>query len=788
MKKATTIPIPPDIRSAVTDITKNNRKIVKIVYGAALAVALCSLLGEKRIGMQWLEQEDYASMIVELHEEQSFRSMLNTMLKQVKDKAKASENARFVSVFEQDHYQHELMNESVIAVGYDDHHFIFSYHEPMNKQGMHVCMDYACRVIRALHDNMDITLKTLRVWSADEDRHYFDEWQGKTWLVPKDSFIAQFQQTTAIYKDNIAVYSYARSLTYGELETLADSLAQELWHQGVRQNDRVAVLCSQQVETIVAVVAVAQLGAVYVPIDVHSPKERCALILKESRCKCILQTDTFEIKEAGCPVVQVRKYDHLTAAVPIRLTGDLNSYLVYTSGTTGIPKGVMIKESFMLNLCHWYVEAFEITSSSRVILLNNFGFDASIKNIYGPLLIGASIVMGPPALYDTFTIAKTLEIFQVTHVNCVPALFYALLETVRYSNYQELDRLEYVILGGDVFDGRRIWNWARLDRVKAKFGNVYGPTECTSVSTFYTFSKKQLLSLDNIPIGTPIANKRAYVLDVLHKPCPPGMKGKLYLSGVGISEGYFNAPEHNPRFMADPFLDQAIMYDTGDIAYYDEEGLLYFAGREDHQIKIHGQRVEKEEVETVLKKYPHVKDAVVAIKGGRLIAFYTLLAGDEALDEDQLRIHMLHYLSASIVPYRFVLQADMELNINGKLDRMRLDQVEIIDCPTEPAAEKVAGDRGILVDKLVAAWKNSLEAEEVDLDHSFFEQGGTSLLLFKLKQEIEREAGVVVEMVDILNYPTIRKMSDWLHRVNSLETAVPKRKVIMRKPPGGAAR
>ena len=221
------------------------------------------------------------------------------------------------------------------------------------------------------------------------------------------------------------------------------------------------------------------------------------------------------------------------------------------------------------------------------MLLNHFGFDASMKNIYAPLLCGAALVMGPERLYDTYEIAAHIQSCGVTHINMVPTLFYGLLDTIRFSQYQELSGVQWVILGGDRLDPVPIRPWALLDRCRAQFGNVYGPTECTSVSIAWKGTKQDILTLDTIPIGRPIDNKYAYICNTDGALLPEGMKGMLYLAGTGTINGYLDSTRDRQLFRSDPY-HTGLMYNTGDLVYRDAEGQMQFIGRLDFQIKLNG--------------------------------------------------------------------------------------------------------------------------------------------------------------------------------------------------------
>ncbi len=755
--------IPEDVRGSLDTIIRGNSRIEKVVLGAALAVVLYNLSGREKTNIRLLEENGFSYTSLVPHDSIRLRSLLNTLLKSAGNMSREEESGEAVALFNQKDYREELTNGDFLTIGVENKRLICSFTDSISSEDIDTYIEYIYRVVNEIRRDSTILIKDTLLFTESERRDYFEKWQGEKRDIPEGHIADLFEKSFRKYRSRIAVCSEEESLTYEELYNYSLSIASELQKRGVKESDRVGVLCSQKIETIASVVAIAAVGGVYVPLDARAPVERRNFILRESGVNCLINTGGVRSDNYSVPVVDAVSCRGKEGVVKTELKGKPDSYIVYTSGTTGTPKGTVISEEFLKNLCYWYIDAFSIDENSRIIQLNSFGFDASVKNIYSPLLMGGAIVMGPEELYDTFGIARIVEQLEVTHINCVPVLFNALLETVRYSSYRELDQVKYVILGGDVFEREKIVNWCRLNRCQAAFGNVYGPTESTSVSVWHSFSKEELLAMDKVPLGRPVYNKRAYVLNNLKKICPPGVKGTLWLGGTGTVNTYINPERNGNRFSKDPFGDAEVLYNTGDIVWFDESGVLRFAGREDNQIKINGQRVELEEIEGILKAYPGIREGVVIKKQTGLVGFYTLSDGGKAPDDSEITAFMEKHINRAVVPYRFVLMKSIELNANGKPHRSALESVELTSPELPESEEKsYSGEEGDLTTKLIRAWKTTLAADSVAPGSSFFEQGGTSIMLFKLKQEIHKETGFTVEMVDILNYPSVDKIRDWL--------------------------
>lgn len=734
----------PTIQENISRITRNQEGLEQIFAGAVFALVYAYVFDVEEVSVFFPGKWKNSSVVVTVQEKMTLKEILFAVLEKSKEARKTLDLTHALAVggpssselLKEDSSTHKLTFEAGV--------YSFLLHETRGEDLLPVFFQ---RILEKLDEYLDLPFKDIHLEDAQE-KEKIEQWSQKK-AVPIERFYRLFQEALKTHGKRTAYRQDDRATSYHELHALACTLEQQLRSSGVVEDDAVAVECANDPWTIISVLAIARLGAIYVPLDKNLPAVKKENILKDSGAIKLLRQGQIldqSVKEEEAQTLRKRN--------KTLLHGEAGSYIVYTSGTTGQPKGCIVSEKNMMNLCHWYEKEFQIKENSKVILLNNFSFDASIKNIYTPLLCGAEIVFGPEHAFDTFALSKILLQHHVSHLNCVPGLFDALLKTTQYENYRQLESLRYVILGGETFLLAEIKKWARLTRCLSRFANVYGPAECTSVSTYYHCSKEELLTLDEMPIGYPIEGKKLYLINSKGKLCLPSMVGEVYLGGQGLTAGYTKPSLGEGKFIDDSSRFKHKVYATGDLAHYDSQGRLYYLGRKDHQVKVNGQRIELEEIESHLRSCLGVVDAAMIVGKEGLLAFYTSRSGK--LKQDQFKEELKKSLFESTLPKDFYYLREMPRNDNGKIDRKELSQL----IPKEK--EEATLPQGELTTKLVEAWQNTLEKKDISTSSGFFDQGGSSLLLYKLKLEIKQVTGYDLELVDLLAYSSIDQLEQWL--------------------------
>ncbi|MER7707473.1 amino acid adenylation domain-containing protein [Kitasatospora sp. NPDC097605] len=514
--------------------------------------------------------------------------------------------------------------------------------------------------------------------------------------------------------DAVAVVDGDRTLTYRRLDELAGRLAGRLIGRGVRRGDRVAVLMERSADLVVTLLAVWKAGAAYVPVDATHPARRVAFVVADSGASLVACSAA---AAGGVPegaesiVVTDEEAPGEASAVPVR-PGDL-AYVMYTSGSTGVPKGVAVPHRSVAELVG--DPGWAVGPGDAVLVHAPHAFDASLFEIWVPLASGARVVIAEPGAVDARRLREAVAA-GVTKVHLTAGSFRALAE----ESPESFTGLHEVLTGGDVVPAAAVEK-VRGAIPRARIRHLYGPTETTLCATWHLLRPGDALG-PALPIGRPLAGRRAQVLDASLLPVPPGTVGDLYLSGAGLADGYLDrAALTAERFVADPSVPGGRMYRTGDLARWTAEGELLFAGRADDQVKIRGFRIEPGEIEAALTARPEVHEAVVVAVDGRLIG-YAVTDADPVVLRERLGAVLPEYMVPAVV----IPLDRLPLTGNGKVDRAALPAPVFGGTAggREPAteAERVLG----------GLFAELFGLDRVGVDDSFFALGGDSISAMRL--------------------------------------------------------
>ncbi|MEG8279903.1 non-ribosomal peptide synthetase [Streptomyces sp. AHA2] len=568
-----------------------------------------------------------------------------------------------------------------------------------------------------------------------------------------DLFTAQVERTP----DAVALLAGAERLTYRDLDARATHLAGRLAALGVRPEVAVGVLMDRSVALVVTQLALARLGGVYVPLDGRAPRERLRTMLAEAGAALLLTDAEWHTTAAGLlPEGRVLRPDSDTdgpaadpATVP-RVHPDNVQYLMFTSGSTGAPKGVAVRQRDVAALA--LDRAF--AGHDRVLVHSPHAFDASTYELWVPLLRGGTAVLAPPGDLDA---AAVRHVITEQGVSCL-FLTIGLFRLFAQEDPACLRGAREVWTGGEAVPGaavRRV-----LDACPGlTVVDVYGPTETTTFATRRPFRAGDALPA-TLPIGRPLDDTRVYVLDGALQPQPPGVPGELYLAGAGLARGYAGRPGATAaRYLADPYGPPGgRMYRTGDIVRWSADGELHFVGRADDQIKIRGFRVEPAEIEARLTAHPAIAEAVVSVSRHegrkRLIAHLVPAPGADVPQAAGLRDHVAAELPDYMVPAAFVTLPELPLTTNGKVDRRRLPEPEwSAAADTAHRAPRTEAER-----VLAGIWTELLGVERVGLDDHFFMLGGDSIVSIQVVSRA-RTAGLALTPRDLFRHPVLADLA-----------------------------
>ncbi|MCC6558329.1 MAG: amino acid adenylation domain-containing protein [Polyangiaceae bacterium] len=569
-----------------------------------------------------------------------------------------------------------------------------------------------------------------------------------------------------------------RALTYRELDEAANRLAHRLRELGVGPGSIVASCLERSADVAVAFLGVLKAGGAYLPLDPAHPAARLAALLADSGAAALLTQARIAARLPSRPGATLRldaDWPEIAARSPARpapLAGPEDAaYVIYTSGSTGRPKGVVVEHRSAAHLVEAGRGPLGVRAGSRVLQTASLGFDASIWELLMTLSVGATLCVEPlHALMPGAELARALRRHRITVAFLPPSV-------LAQQPLEALPELETLIVGGEACPEELVDRWAPGRR----FLNAYGPTECAVCSTI-----AECRPGGGAPsIGGPLAGVRAYVLDPRGELAPIGVPGELFLGGGGVARGYLGRPDlTGERFLPDPFASApgARMYRTGDLARWRRDGGLEFLGRADEQVKIRGVRIELREIEAALREHPAVLDAAVAAREDtpgerRLVGYVVPRTGEGAALEQEagarrapglipsIRASLQAKLPDSMVPSAFVVLDALPLAPSGKLDRRALPAP---DRRKPEVAQAFVAPRPGLEAALAEIWREALDLEQVGVDEPFFDLGGHSLLLARVRAMIAARLGREVPMVELFQHPTIRRLAAHLEAAAGL--------------------
>ncbi|NKE60082.1 amino acid adenylation domain-containing protein [Lentzea sp. PSKA42] len=561
--------------------------------------------------------------------------------------------------------------------------------------------------------------------------------------MPAAHLAALFGRQVAAHPDRPALRGGGAELTYAQLDSRASGVAQWLRTQGVGVGTRVGLHLDRSPELIIAMLGVIGAGGGYVPLDPAQGTARLTQMINTAGVELVVTAGEWPLDVAGMRVLELTDAE---AEGPLPIAGgpDSELYVLFTSGSTGVPKGVSLTHEGVARVCT--DPAVRVEPGDAVSHLAGIGFDTGAFEIWLALLNGATLVVGPADLAGRMDVGSFLREHGITASLLTTGLFHQLVET----SPDVLDGLRLLVVGGDALQAQHA-RTARERRPDLRIVNAYGPTETTMTCTIHTLETVGA----QVPIGRPFAGMRAYVLDPWLQVLPPGVAGELFVGGPGVARGYVGRADLTAeRFVPDPTRSSERLYRTGDRGRWRADGTLEFLGRVDDQVKIRGFRVEPGEVEALLAGHEDVRAAaVVAMASGpgdakRLIAYVVT-----EVDTYELRAFLRERLPDYLVPSAFVTLDALPLTANGKVDRRALP---------EPAAPEADGayvaPRTDAEQALAAIWAKLLGAERVGMHDNFFDLGGDSIASLQVVARA-RAAGLGLAVADLFTHQTVAELA-----------------------------
>ena len=632
-------------------------------------------------------------------------------------------------------------------------------------------------------------LSELPLLTQEEDRQLIAWNQTREGYSLEACAHTLFESQAGRTPDALAVQMEHRRLTYRELNERANQLAHVLRRNGVGPDRIVGIFMERSLEMVVALLGIHKAGGAYLPLDPSYPKARLAFMLRDARARLLVTQTRLRGNLPEADVLALDPDEALLegesrAAVP--LGGALKenlAYVLYTSGSTGNPRGVMVSHGALSNHMQWMARAFPLAASDAVLQRTSPSFDASIWEFFAPLISGARLFLAAEgAHHDASYLIETIRRHSITTLQMVPSLLSLLLEGEGVRHCRSLKR---VFCGGESLSPELRDRF--FDLLPADLHNLYGPTEATIDATSWSCGRSDTRRV--VPIGRPIANFRAHVLDSHLRAAPVGVAGELHLAGTGLARGYLGDPALTAeRFIPNPFAGEpgARLYRTGDAARRLADGAIEYLGRKDRQVKLRGLRIEPGEIESALAEHPAVLKAVVIVLeddplpvkgpgfepvdeesgGGRRggaasrLAAYLVLRTGEALSADALRSFLAGRLPRFMIPSIFQTLPSLPLTPNGKIDRRALRELgRAAPPPGGAVAPRTPAER-----EVARVWKEVLGVQEVGATDNFFDLGGHSLLATQVIARLRAALAVEVPLRAIFEAPTVESLAAFIEQ------------------------
>ncbi|WP_340203750.1 amino acid adenylation domain-containing protein, partial [Ascidiimonas sp. W6] len=603
-------------------------------------------------------------------------------------------------------------------------------------------------------NNMTLPITQLAFLPEQEKHLLLDVFNDTEVANPKDKTIVDlFKEQVNATPYAIALVFEDTTMTYKELDDKSNQLCHYLESEGVVKDYRLGMLLNRNFDMIVSILGILKSGCAYVPLDPSLPSYRLEYILKDSGVNHIVYKE-----ESLVSVLPVSEYTFLNIENSITCTSseivtqrEQNSvaYVMYTSGTTGTPKGILINDNNIITLINDPLSKIAVNSTDRVLQWSNYAFDGSAYEIFGSLLCGASLYLIDSSIASNAdALSQLIDKEQLNVVFITTALFNSLADY----DLSRLSSLRILLFGGEkvsVSPVRKMLSVLGSGRLL----HVYGPTETTVYATCYEINNIPDVA-ETIPIGGPLTNTSLYVLNSSQGLVPIGVAGELCISGSGVSKGYLNQEElTKQKFVTNPFVEREIMYRTGDLAKWLPDGSIEFVGRADDQVKIRGYRIELGEIESVLLEATGVQDCCVLAKEDttstkRLVGYVVVEDDfDKAKVQEALKLKLPDYM----VPTIWVELQEMPLTTNGKLDKKALPDPDA----SLLSSQSYVAPRNLTEQTLVTIWQKLLGVEQIGVHDNFFELGGHSLLATRLVSMIRKELNIEIAIKEVFANPTI---------------------------------
>jgi amino acid adenylation domain-containing protein len=649
-----------------------------------------------------------------------------------------------------------------IAIDYDASLF--------SRDTIELISSYLKELIRSTTENPHLLIEEIPLVGMELRERIIKSWNSTSETVDNRSVTELILDVATKTPHALAIEHGDNRLTYEELIQRSALVARALQERGIGLESIVGISAHLSIDTVVGIVGILRAGAAYLPLDPTYPPERLHFMVKDADIKLLLITaDTeFDLPSNDAEIVYIDQLEEIYRSTsknglnPILIHPQNAAYVIYTSGSTGQPKGAVINHAGLTNYLNWCMTRYNNNQSKSVPLHSSLSFDLSITSLFGPLVLGKSIVL-PDANDRVEGLSKLLKKSKDhAWIKLTPSHLKLLSKQMSKEEIRNCTRR--LIVGGEALTKRDISYWQHASP-ETTIVNEYGPTETVVGCSVYALHYEEVTP-ESIPIGRPIANMEMFILDTNMEPVPPGVTGEIYIGGIGLCRGYLNRPGITAeKFIPNPHSSVAgtRLYRSGDLGRYRLGGIIEYLGRSDQQVKVRGYRIELEEIQLILNQYPGIREVVVVnVKSedeSEMLVAYIVPEGEGSADlpatVSELRSFMESKLPEFMVPNMYVPLESLPLTPNGKVDRSALPAP---DRDEMQAGLTYSAPRTLEEEVLVAIWSNVLGLEKVGIDDSYFLLGGDSIRAIQVVGQAAAR-GLEFSLEDLFRHRTIRQLA-----------------------------
>ncbi|MCU1758991.1 non-ribosomal peptide synthase/polyketide synthase [Pseudomonas sp. 14P_8.1_Bac3] len=774
-----------DIRVGVPIANRNRLETERLIGFFVNTQVLRAEFDGELTAAQLLQQVKHTALAAQMHQDLPFEQLVDALQVQ----RNLSHSPLFQAMF-----NHRSEAESTMAAAlpgleldnlswaHRNAQFDLTLDTSDNPQGLHASLTYATdlfepstiermgrhwlNLLRALVDDVNRPVAHLALLDERERQRMVAGWNATATDYPLQRPVhGLIEDQVDKTPDACALVFGEQRLSYAALNARANQLADLLIEQGVGPDVRVGIAVERSVEMVVGLLAILKAGGAYVPLDPEYPSERLAYMFDDSGIELLL-TQNHLLGQLPIPagirsLVLDQDDDWLDGRSDAnprqQLDGENLAYVIYTSGSTGKPKGAANRHSALVNRLCWMQQAYQLQATDKVLQKTPFSFDVSVWEFFWPLLTGSTLVVAAPGAHrDPAQLIELITAQQITTLHFVPSMLQVFVQDPAVGACTSLTR---IVCSGEALQvDAQQQVFAKLPN--ARLYNLYGPTEAAIDVTHWTCVDE---GHDVVPIGQPIANLSTYILDAELAPLPVGVTGELYLGGEGLARGYHRRPSLTAeRFVTSPFGSGERLYRTGDLARYRADGVIEYAGRIDHQVKIRGLRIELGEIEARLAEHDEVRETVVIAQDGTLLVAYVvpqraaLLGADDATRQalqQALKAHLSQSLPDYMVPQHWLWLEKMPVSPNGKLERKALPKAD-----TRVSSHAYSAPITAIERTLVEIWQSVLGRTPVGISDNFFELGGDSIISIQVVSRA-RQAGIHFSPKDLFLHQTVQSLA-----------------------------